>query len=173
MAAIIITPETTRIDLLDALAQEGYGIVDTDSMPPFNSDAYRWRWICDELVQAMSDEQARDLIEFVARMHDVDMIELDSVAYTIMQALDCTPEAAIALREWVFDGFSDSLDELRTLENDLRAYGAWYPDFNALEADEYTERDGMLYEKQVEGAPIPCEADVWFDVSFGYFIMWR
>lgn len=173
MASIVITPETTRIDLLDALAQEGYGIADTDVMPSWSSDAYRWRCICDELVQAMSDEQACGLMEFVARMHDVDFIELDSVAYTIMQALDCTPEAAVGLREWVFDSYSDSLDELRTLENDLRAYGALYSDFNALEADEYTERDGVLYEKQVDGAPIPCEADVWFDASFGYFVMWR
>lgn len=173
MAAITITPETTRIGLLDALAQEGYGIADPDAMPSFSSDAYRWRWICDELVQAMSDEQARDLMEFVARMHDVDIIELDSVAYTIMRALDCTPEAAIGLREWVFDSYSDSLDELQRLENDLTDYGAWYPDFNALEADEYIEYNGVLYEKQIDSEPIPCEADVWFDASFGYFVMWR
>lgn len=173
MAAITITPETTRVDLLDALAQECFGIVDPDAMPPSSSDAYRWRWICDELVQAMSDEQARDLMEFVARMHDVDIVELDSVAYTIMQALDCTPEAAVGLREWVFDSYSDSLDELQRLENDLNAYGAWYPDLNALEADGYTERNGVLYEKQLDGAPIPCEADVWQDMSFGCFLMWR
>lgn len=173
MASIVITLETTRIDLLDALVQECFGIAYPDSMLPFSSDAYRWRWVCAELVQAMSDEQARDLMEYIARMHDVDVVELDSVAYTIMQALNCTPEAAVGLREWVFDSYSDSLDELQRLENDLTDYGAWYPDFNALEADEYTERDGVLYEKQVDGAPIPCEADVWFDASFGYLIMWR
>lgn len=76
MAAITITPETTRIDLLDALARECFGIVDTDAMPVCSSDVYRWRWVCDELVQAMSDEQARDLMEFVARMHDVEVLNV-------------------------------------------------------------------------------------------------
>ena len=102
-----------------------------------------------------------------------DFIELDSVAHTIMQALDCTPEAAAGLREWVFDWCSDSVDDLRTLDSDLRAYCEWWADFDALEADGYTERNGILYEKQIDGAPIPCEADVWQDMSFGYLVMWR
>lgn len=171
--SIIITPETTRLDLVDALAREGFGIADADASLENASDAYKWRWLCDELVQAMSDEQARDIMEYIARAHDVDVIELDSVAYTIMQALDCTPEAAAGLREWVFDGCLDSVDDLRTLDSDLRTYGAWWADFDALEADGYTERDGVLYEKQLDGEPIACEADVWFDMSFGYFALYR
>ena len=65
-----------RIDLLDALAR-GFGITDTNAHLGMYSDAYRWRWLCDELVQAMSDEYARDLIEFVARMNDVDLTDVD------------------------------------------------------------------------------------------------
>lgn len=62
----------TRIDLLDRLAR-AFGITDPDAHHDTDSDAYRWRWLCDELVQAMSDEYARDLMEFVARMNDVDL----------------------------------------------------------------------------------------------------
>ena len=65
-----------RIDLLDALAR-GFGIADPNAHLGMYSDAYRWRWLCDELVQAMSDEYARDLIEFVARMNDVDLTDVD------------------------------------------------------------------------------------------------
>ena len=61
-----------RIDMLDALAR-GFGIVDPGMNYDNDSDAYCWRWLCDELVQAMSDTQARDLMEFVARMHDVEL----------------------------------------------------------------------------------------------------
>lgn len=66
-----------RIDLLDALAR-GFGIMDPDAQRRnMDADAYLWRWLCDELVQAMSDEYARDLIEFVARMHDIDLTDAD------------------------------------------------------------------------------------------------
>lgn len=60
----------TRIDMLDKLAS-GFGIADPDAYYNHDSDTYRWRWLCDELVQAMSDSTARDLMEFVARMHDI------------------------------------------------------------------------------------------------------
>lgn len=67
----------SRIDMLDALARS-FGIVDPGaqrrSMDP---DAYCWRWLCDELVQAMSEEYARDILEFVARMHDVDLTDIE------------------------------------------------------------------------------------------------
>ena len=66
----------SRIDMLDVLAR-GFGITDPDAHYDTDSDAYQWRWLCDELVQAMSDEQARDLMEFIARMHDVDLTDAD------------------------------------------------------------------------------------------------
>lgn len=66
----------TRIDMLDVLAR-GFGIADPDAHYDTDSDVYQWRWLCDELVQAMSDEQARDIMEFVARMHDVDLTDAD------------------------------------------------------------------------------------------------
>ena len=62
----------TRIDMLDKLAS-GFGVVNPDANYDSDSDAYKWRWICDELVQAMSDSTARDLMEFVARMHDIEL----------------------------------------------------------------------------------------------------
>lgn len=63
----------SRIDMLDALAR-GFGITDPDAQRrSMDADAYIWRWICDELVQAMSDEQARYLMSYVARMHDIDL----------------------------------------------------------------------------------------------------
>lgn len=66
----------SRIDMLDALAR-GFGIVDPDAQLDMYSDTYRWRWVCDELVQAMSEDYARELIEFVARMHDVDLTDAE------------------------------------------------------------------------------------------------
>lgn len=65
-----------RIDMLDKLAR-GFGIADPDAQLGMYSDAYRWRWLCDELVQAMSEDYARDLMEFVARMNDVDLTDAD------------------------------------------------------------------------------------------------
>lgn len=174
MAAIVITPDSTRFDLMDALAREAYGIEDPGAPLDTETDTCRWRYFADELVQQMSDEEFRSAFDYMCRAHDVDTIKLDSVAFTIMQALDCTPEAAAGLREWVFDATSDSLTSLRQLDADLSMCGAWYPDEDALEADDFIERGGELFEKQLDtDALAPCEADVWFDVSFGYFVMWR
>lgn len=171
--AIVILPDSTRIDLLDDMAREVYGIADPDAPLDSTSDACRWRWAIDELVQQMSEDEFRSSLDYIARAHNVDIIELDSVAYTIMDSLGCTVAAALGLREWVFDATSDSLASLEQLRADLEQLGAWYPDFNALEEDGYTERDGVLYEKQVDSAPVPCEADVWYDMSFGYLVLFR
>lgn len=170
---IVKNPDSTRFDLFSQLAEVAYGVNDADASLASDGDAYRWRWVADELVQQMSESEFESAFDYLTRMHDVDVIELDSVAYTVQQALECTPEAAAGLREYVFDSTSDSLASLRQLDSDLSMCGAWWPDFDALEADGYTERDGVLYEKQVDSEPIPCEADVWFDMSFGYFVMWR
>ena len=66
----------SRIDMLDALAR-GFGITDPDAHYDIDSDAYRWRWICDELVQAMSEEYARDLMEFIVRMRDIELSDVE------------------------------------------------------------------------------------------------
>lgn len=66
----------SRIDMLDALAR-GFGIADPEAHYNPDSDAYLWRWLCDELVQGMSEDYARELIEFVARMHDVDLTDAE------------------------------------------------------------------------------------------------
>lgn len=66
----------SRIDMLDALAS-GFGIVEPGCNYDNNSDAYKWRWLCDELVQAMSDAQACDLMSYVARMNDIDLTDVD------------------------------------------------------------------------------------------------
>lgn len=171
--AIVILPDSSRLDLLDDMAREVYGIAEPDAPLDSTTDAYRWRWAMDELVQQMSETEFRDALDFIARAHDVDVMELDAVAYTIMDALGCTAEAAQGLREWLFDATSDSVASLAQLRADLTAYGVWYPDLAALEADSYTERGGVLYETQVDSAPIPCEADVWYDASYGYFILLR
>lgn len=171
--AIVILPDSTRMDLLDDMAREVYGIADPDAPLDSTSDAYRWRWAMDELIQQMSEDEFRDALDFIARNHDVDVIEMDSVAYTIMDALGCTVDAAQGMREWIFDAISDSVASLAQLRADLEYFGAWYPTFSDLESDGYTERGGVLYETQVDGAPVPCEADVWYDASYGYFILFR
>ena len=67
----------SRIDMLDALAR-GFGIENPDGgRRGMDPDAYIWRWVCDELVQAMSDEQAHDLMSYVARMNDIDLTDVD------------------------------------------------------------------------------------------------
>lgn len=171
--AIVILPDSTRLDLLDDMVREVYGIADPDAPLDSTTEAYRWRWALDELVRQMSEEEFRSALDYIARAHDVDVIELDSVAYTIMDALGCTVDAAQGMREWVFDATSDDLASLQRLRADLEQLGVWYPDFDSLEADGYTERGGVLFEKQVYSAPIPCEADVWYDASYGYLVLFR
>lgn len=171
--AIVILPDSTRLDLLDDMAREVYGIADPTRLLDSTSDAYRWRWAMYEMVQQMSEDEFRSALEYIARAHDVDVIELDTIAYTIMDALDCTVDAAQGLRAWVFDGVSDSVSSIERLCADFEQFGAWYPDFDALEADGFTERDGVLYEKQIDAAPVPCHADVWYDASYGYLVMFR
>lgn len=172
--SIVILPDSSRLDLLDDMAREVYGIADPDAPLNSTSDAYRWRWAIDELVQQMSDEEFRAALDYIARAHDVDVIELDSVAYIIMDALGCTVDAAIGLREWVFDAVSDSTASLAQLRADLEQYGAWYPDDESLGDDCYVYRDGALYEQtSIDEEPILCEADVWYDVSYGYLVLFR
>lgn len=69
-----------RIDMLDVLAERAFGIAEPDGSYPFGSEAYQWRWLCDELIQAMSDEQAFELLNYIARMHDVDTLDKDADA---------------------------------------------------------------------------------------------
>lgn len=172
--AIVILPDSTRLDLLDDMAREIYGIADPDAPLESTSDAYRWRWAMDEMVQQMSEDEFRSALDYIARAHDVDIIELDAVAYTIMDALGCTVDAALGLREWVFDGVSDNVRSLEQLRADLAQFGAWYPDDDALKSDCYTYSDGTLYEQtEFDEAPVPCEADVWYDASFGYLVLFR
>ena len=171
--SIVILPDSTRLDLLDDMAREIYGIADPDAPLDSTSDAYRWRWAMDDMVAQMTEDDFRSALEGLARAHDVDVIDLDPVAYTVMDALGCTVDAAQGLREWVFDATSDNLASLRQLRADLEQLGAWYPDDDALEADGYTERGGVLYEKQIDSAPVPCKADVWYDASYGYLVLFR
>lgn len=70
---LVITEDITRLDLLDALAFEGFGIADADAAYDSSSDEYRWRWLADEIIQALSEDVARDVLLFIARMHDVDV----------------------------------------------------------------------------------------------------
>lgn len=171
--SIVILPDSTRIDLLDDMAREVYGIANPDAPLDSTSDAYRWRWAIDELVQQMSEEEFRAALDYMARAHDVDVIELDDVAFTIMDALGCTVEAAQGLRGWVFNAISDSSASLAQLRADLAASAIWYPDDDALTADNLAYRDGELFETLLEGEPIREEADVWYDASFGYFVVYR
>lgn len=172
--AIVILPDSSRLDLLNALAREAFGIADPDAPLDSATDAYRWRWCMDEFVQQMSEDEFRGAFDYLCRVHDVDVIELDEVAYTIMDALGCTVDAALGMREWVFDAVSDNTQSLAQLRADLEHFGAWYPDNDALKDDCYIYLDGTLYEQTMfDAAPVACEADVWFDMSYGYFIMWR
>lgn len=78
MSAIVITPDSTRYDLMDALASEGFGIAEPDAMLDSNTDTYKWRYYVGELVQQMSEEEFRSAFEYISRMHDVDIIEMDN-----------------------------------------------------------------------------------------------
>lgn len=172
--SIVILPDSSRMDLLDDMAREVYGIADPDAPLDTTSDAYRWRWAMDELVQQMSNEEFRDALDYIARAHDVDVIEMDSVAYTIMNALGCTVDAALGLRKWVFDAASDSVMSLAQLRADLEQFGAWYPDDESLRDDYYVYRDGALYEQTLpDEEPLICEADVWWDTSYGYLVLFH
>lgn len=171
--AIVILPDSTRMDLLDDMARELFGIAEPDAPLDSTSDAYRWRWALDELVQQMTEDEFRAALDYMARAHDVDVIELDNVAFAIMDVLGCTVDAAKGLREWVFDATSDSLASLKQLRADLDAFAIWYPDDNALAADSLVYYDGELFETLLDGEQVREEADVWFNASFGYLVMYR
>lgn len=171
--AIVILPDSNRMDLLDDMARELYGIADPDAPLDSTSDAYRWRWAIDELVQQMSEEEFRDALDYMARAHDVDVIELDSVAFAIMDTLGCTVDAALGMREWIFDATSDSVASLKQLRADLAAFAIWYPDDDALAADSLVYYDGELFETLPDCEPVREEADVWSDASCGYLVMYR
>ena len=173
-ATIVIRPDSTRFDLLDDMVREVYGITDPDAHLDSISDTYKWRWAMDEMIQQMSEEEFRSALDYIARAHDVDVMELDSVACAIMDTLDCTAEAAQGMREWVFDAVSDSVASLAQLRADLGQFGAWYPDDEALKDDYFTYSDGELFERlDPDEAPAKCEADVWYDASFGYLVLFR
>ena len=76
MSSIVITPESTRYDMMDALASEGFGIIEPDAPLDPNTDAYQWRYYAGELVQQMSEEEFRSAFDYLCRVHDVDIIEL-------------------------------------------------------------------------------------------------
>lgn len=67
---IEISHDATRIDLLDAIALTCFWL-DDEARYSRDDSTYRWRWLCDEVVQALSEDTARDVLEYVARMHDV------------------------------------------------------------------------------------------------------
>lgn len=78
MSAIVVTPESTRYDLMDALASEGFGIAEPDAILDPGTDAYQWRYYVGELVQQMGEKEFRDAFDYICRMHDVDIIEMDN-----------------------------------------------------------------------------------------------
>lgn len=126
------------------------------------------------LVDAVNTEAGKDAISDFAWAHGVNVEELDAVAETIMDTLDCTAEAAQGMREWLFDATSEDMRSLKQLRADLEQFGAWYPDDDALKDDCYTFFNGTLYEQtEFDAAPVPCEADVWYDASYGYLVLFR
>lgn len=78
MSAIVVTPDSTRYDMMDALAIEGFGIVEPDAVLDSNTDAYKWRYYLGELVQQMTEEEFRSAFDYLCRMHEVDIIEMDN-----------------------------------------------------------------------------------------------
>lgn len=126
------------------------------------------------LLDAVDTEAGKDAIADFAWAHSVNVEELDAVAETIMDTLDCTAEAAQGLRAWVFDGVSDSVRSLEQLRADLNDCGVWYPNEDALKEDYFIYSDGTLFEQlDCDEAPVPCEADVWYDASYGYLVLFR
>lgn len=126
------------------------------------------------LLDAVDTEAGKNAISDFAWAHSVNVEELDAVAETIMDTLDCTAEAAQGMRAWVFDAWDDSASSLEKLRETLAQFGVWYPDDDALEKDYFTYSDGQLFEQlATDETPVPCEADVWYDASFGYLVLYR
>lgn len=126
------------------------------------------------LLDAVDTEAGKDAISDFAWAHGVNVEEHDAVAQTIMDTLDCTAEAAQGMRAWVFDGIGDYPENLRTLSENLMDCGVWYPNEAALKDDYFTYSNGELFEQlDPDEAPVKCEADVWYDASFGYLVLYR
>lgn len=172
---IIVRPDSTRLDLLDEMARAVYGIADPDASLDSTSDAYRWRWAMDEMVQQMSEDEFRSALEYIARAHDVNVVTLDGVACVIVDALGCTVEAAQGMREWVFDAIdeNDSV-AIERLESTLNEFYQWFADLDELNADGYTIKDGTVYEiDSVEGCEYVAECDYFMDSSFGVLLIFH
>lgn len=126
------------------------------------------------LLNAVDTEAGKDAIADFAWAHGVNIEELDAVAETIMDTLNCTAEAAQGMREWVFDGIGDYPENLRTLRENLMDCGVWYPNEVALKEDYFIYSEGALFEQlDPNEAPVKCEANVWYDASFGYLVLFR
>ena len=67
---IEIASDATSIDLLDAVALTCFWL-DDEARYSQDDSTYRWRWLCDEVIRALDEKTARDVLEYVARMHDV------------------------------------------------------------------------------------------------------
>lgn len=59
-----------RCDLLDALAHVAYGIYLRDSEPDILP-------LLDEIVDAMSESQAFEILVYIAHMHDIEVVRAD------------------------------------------------------------------------------------------------
>lgn len=126
------------------------------------------------LLDAVDTEAGKDAISDFAWAHGVNVEELDAVAETIMDTLDCTAEAAQGMRARVFDGIGDYPENLRTLRENLMDCGVWYPNEAALKDDYFTYSNGELFEQlDSNETPVKCEIDVWYDASFGYLVLFR
>lgn len=66
-ASITLDTYALRCDLLDALAHVAYGICLRDNEPDILP-------LLDEIVDAMSEEQAFDILEYIARVHDIEVV---------------------------------------------------------------------------------------------------
>lgn len=76
-ALIELSADATRLDLLEAIGVAAFGVScdEFSRTYPIESAGGKVLNLLDSVVQALSDTQARDVLEYVALTHNVDIID--------------------------------------------------------------------------------------------------
>lgn len=128
------------------------------------------------LLDSVDYNAGREAITDFAWAHGVNVEELDDVAQTLADYFGCPLDAAAAMRQWVFDAYSDTPEDCGKLGLFLSEHCEWVADDAALRALGYDyTADGTLWDIETpDGIPVEVEdVTVYSDAPFGYLAIFN
>lgn len=128
------------------------------------------------LLDSVDYDAGREAITDFAWANGVYVEELDDVAQALADYFGCPLDAAAAMREWVFDVYSDTPEDCEKLTLFLNECCEWVADDSALKALGYKyTMDGTLWDIETpDGIPVEAAyATVYADASFGYLVIFN